>query len=148
MKAKVLTDRVKARYGAAAGGTDSVVEITARPTDVPGVVASLKEAGFSYLNFVSARDLVKDHIELVYRLFSYEDGADAVVRVLLDRNKPEVQSICGIFRTAEWHERETAEMFGVNFTGHPCLKRLLLPEGVTAPLRKDFRHGDMTPLPT
>lgn len=147
MKAKELADSVRARYGRAAGGTDSVVEISAGPREALGVVASLKEAGFSYLNFVSAKDLVKDHIELVYRLFSYEAGADAVVKVLLDRNKPEVPSICGVFRTAEWHERETAEMFGVNFTGHPCLSRLLLPDGVTAPLRKDFRHADMVPLP-
>lgn len=103
---------------------------------------------FGQLNFVTAVDwMANNMIEVVYRLYSYETNDNAVIRVKLDRAKPEVESICGVYRTAEWHEREAAEMFGINFLNHPDLKRLVLPEGVDKPLLKDFKADDFIQLP-
>ena len=53
-----------------------------------------------------------------------------------------------LFRTAEWHERETAELFGIVFAGHPDPRRLLLPDDLEGfPLRKDFAHPNLVRLP-
>jgi NADH:ubiquinone oxidoreductase subunit C len=63
-----------------------------------------------------------------------------VVKSKLNRDKPEIETICNIWRTAEFHEREVYEMFGVNFLLHPDLRLLILPEGWEGknPMRKDF----------
>jgi NADH-quinone oxidoreductase subunit C len=56
-----------------------------------------------------------------------------------DGNPPSIQSVVEIWRTADWHERETAEMFGIKFLNHPDPRKLLLPDEWQAhPLRKDF----------
>lgn len=144
---KETPESVCKRFGGVMIGPDSVLEIAAGPREARYAVAALKEAGFSHLNFVTAKDLSGGQLEVIYRLFSYETAADATVRTKVDAGKPELPTVSDIFRTAEWHERETAEMFGIVFLGHPCPRRLLLPEGVEAPLRKDFRHEDLTPLP-
>jgi NADH:ubiquinone oxidoreductase subunit C len=103
---------------------------------------------FSQLNFVTAVDWIANNvIEVIYRLTSYENGDSAVIRAKLDRQKPEVNTVSDIFRTADWHEREAAEMFGIKFINHPDPNRLLLPDGIDAPLRKDFKNEDMISLP-
>jgi NADH:ubiquinone oxidoreductase subunit C len=62
-----------------------------------------------------------------------------VVKVKLDRETPVIQTVSDIWRTAEFHEREVFELFGVNFTGHPDLRKLILPDDWTGyPLRKDY----------
>jgi NADH:ubiquinone oxidoreductase subunit C len=63
-----------------------------------------------------------------------------VVKSKLDRNTPEIRTVSDIWRTAEFHEREVFELFGVNFTDHPDLRLLILPDGWEGkfPLRKDF----------
>jgi NADH-quinone oxidoreductase subunit C len=61
------------------------------------------------------------------------------LRVVLDREKPEVPSLSGIWKTADWHEREAYDFFGIQFTGHPNLTRILLPADWEGhPLRKDY----------
>lgn len=84
--------------------------------------------------------------ELVYRLRSAGTGAALVVRVCLDDEAgdgPTVDSVATLFDSADWLEREAAELFGIRFRGHPGLRRLLLDEAVDgAPLRRDFVSGD------
>ncbi|MCE5299655.1 MAG: NADH-quinone oxidoreductase subunit C [Spirochaetia bacterium] len=113
------------------------------------VIKTLKEElGYTQLNFVTAIDWpANNNIEVIYRLYNYDTNSDAVIRVKLDRTKPEIATISDIFSTANWHERETAEMFGITFLGHPDPNRLILPDGVIAPLRKDYKDAAMIPLP-
>ena len=65
---------------------------------------------------------------------------DFVVKVKLDRENPVIDTVSDRWRTAEFHEREVYELFGVNFQGHPDLRLLILPDGWEGknPLRKDF----------
>jgi len=108
--------------------------------------ALVEIAGFIF-NDLGARFIIatgldnKDSFEVLYH-FSF-DGQNKIVnlRVILDRNKPEVDSLTKIIKSSSWIEREMSELLGINFKGHPNLKRLLLdddwPEG-KYPLRKDY----------
>ena len=82
----------------------------------------------------------KTHLTMVYHLRSTTSRDNIVVRVNLDRNKPEIRSVSDIWKTANFHEREVYEMFGVNFLNHPDLRLLILPDGWEGknPMRKDF----------
>ena len=66
-----------------------------------------------------------------------------MLKVVLDREKPEVDSVVDFWRTAEWHEREAFDLIGVKFLGHPDLRRILLPADWEGhPLRKDYQHQE------
>jgi NADH-quinone oxidoreductase subunit C len=85
----------------------------------------------------------KNTMEVVYTLYSIPYAHALHVRVMLDRNAPELQTASFIWRTAEWHEREAFDLLGINFLGHPDLRRILLPanwEGY--PLRKDYKEQE------
>jgi NADH:ubiquinone oxidoreductase subunit C len=94
---------------------------------------------FNYLFCLTCIDW-KTHLTMVYHLSSTQYRHNIVVKAKLDRNNPEIESVSHIWRTAEFHEREVYEMFGVNFLNHPDLRLLILPDGWEGknPLRKDF----------
>lgn len=94
---------------------------------------------FDYLFCLTCIDW-KTHLTMVYHLSSTRYRHNMVVKAKLDRNNPEIESVSHIWRTAEFHEREVFEMFGVNFLNHPDLRLLILPDGWEGknPLRKDF----------
>lgn len=82
----------------------------------------------------------KTHMTMVYHLTSTRHRHYLVVKVKLDRAKPETETVSALWPTAEFHEREVYELFGVNFLNHPDLRLLILPDGWEGknPLRKDF----------
>lgn len=82
----------------------------------------------------------KTHLTMVYHLSSTTYRHNMVIKAKLDRNHPEIETVSHIWRTAEFHEREVYEMFGVNFLNHPDLRLLILPDGWEGknPMRKDF----------
>lgn len=149
MTAAELLKELAEKHGAAPSSPGAApLDATLPAAALPAALGLLKAAGYAVLSFLSARDLqAEGKIELSYFLIAPGSGAEAVLRARLDRGAPEAPTASRVFAAADWHERETAEMFGVKFAGHPYPQRLLLPEGVTAPLRKDFRHPDMVPLP-
>jgi NADH-quinone oxidoreductase subunit C len=94
---------------------------------------------FDYLFCLTCIDW-QTNLTMIYHLTSTRFRHTIVVKSKLDRSKPEIESVSSIWRTAEFHEREVYEMFGVNFLNHPDLRLLILPEGWEGknPLRKDF----------
>jgi NADH:ubiquinone oxidoreductase subunit C len=82
----------------------------------------------------------KTHLTMVYHLSSTRYRYNIVVKSKLDRTTPEIETICDIWRTAEFHEREVYELFGVTFLNHPDLRLLILPDGWEGknPMRKDY----------
>ena len=79
---------------------------------------------------------------LAYHLTSLQSGSRVRLRVWAGAVDPEVESVTSVWPTANWHEREVFDMFGVRFTGHPDLCRILMPfdwEG--HPLRRDYPIG-------
>ena len=98
---------------------------------------------FNYLTDVTAVDYRDPErpLEVVYQLRSLHRKADLRVKVALDKRAPlEVRSVYDLWRGSDWLEREVFDMFGVTFTGHPDLRRILMWETYTEgyPLRKDF----------
>jgi len=95
-----------------------------------------------FIESITGVDWIKDdQLEVVYDFSRYDfDLCRVVIRTRLDRSKAEVPTITDIYAGANWHERETAEFFGINFVGHPHLIPLLLPEDADFhPLLKDFK---------
>ena len=82
----------------------------------------------------------KTHLTMVYHLSSTTFRHNIVIKSKLDRSNPEIETVSTIWRTAEFHEREVYEMFGVNFINHPDLRLLILPDGWEGkkPMLKDF----------
>lgn len=100
---------------------------------------------FDMLSCLTALDNGPDAgtMEVVYNLYSIPLGHQLTIKVMLERDNPEVPSVSSVYKTAEWHEREAFDLFGIRFTGHPDMRRILLPadwEGF--PLRKDYKHQD------
>jgi NADH:ubiquinone oxidoreductase subunit C len=94
---------------------------------------------FNYLFCLTCIDW-KTHLTMVYHLSSTKHRHNIVIKSKLDRNNPEIETVSHIWRTADFHEREVYEMFGVNFLNHPDLRLLILPDGWEGknPMRKDF----------
>ncbi len=81
----------------------------------------------------------KTHLTVVYHLTSTTHRLPIVIKIKLDRTNPQVETVSDIWRTAEFHEREVYELFGVQFLHHPDLRRLILTDDFNGfPLRKDF----------
>lgn len=77
--------------------------------------------------------------EVNYHLFSTEHYGRLRLKVLLSEDAPKVPTVTNIWKTADWHERETYDLFGVIFDGHPDLRRILLPSDFDGhALRKDY----------
>lgn len=94
---------------------------------------------FDYLFCLTCVDF-KTHLHMVYHLSSTTHRHNLVVKVKLDPTLAEVETVSHIWRTAEFHEREVYEMFGVKFLNHPDLRLLILPDGWEGknPMRKDY----------
>jgi len=94
--------------------------------------------GFDYLFCLTCIDW-KTHLTMVYHLSSTIHRHNIVVKANLDRDNAAIETVSNIWRTAEFHEREVYELFGVKFLNHPDLRRLILADDFIGwPLRKDF----------
>ena len=93
---------------------------------------------FDYLFCLTCVDW-KTHFTMVYHLTPTNHRHTLVVKSKLDRNNPEIETVSDTWRTAEFHEREVYDLFGVKFLNHPDLRRLLLTDDWEGwPLRKDY----------
>lgn len=93
---------------------------------------------FDYLFCITCVDW-KTHLTMVYHLTSTVHRVPLVIKAKLDRAAPKIETVSDIWRTAEFHEREVYDLFGVQFGNHPDLRRLILTDDFEGyPLRKDF----------
>jgi len=139
-----LAKELKQRFG------DDIIEtstylgqnfVVAKPAGVIPLVEYLKlEADFDYLVDITAVDWPKraDRFDLVYILYSFSRNERMRVKTYIPEGyKPETAT--GVHLTANWLEREVYDMFGIEFAGHPDMRRILLPDGWEGfPLRKDY----------
>ena len=113
--------------------------------DAPGqfhrMALQLRQAADLDFDFLFCMTCVdwKTHLSMVYHLSSTKHRHTLVVKSTLDRSLPEIETVSDIWRTAEFHEREAYDLFGVRFLKHPDLRRLFLTdEWVGYPMRKDY----------
>jgi len=129
-------------------------QVPFRPVDpgIPGLVVPLESLvdvcrylkttpglEFDYLASVTAIDYL-DRIDVVYQIRSLKHHRDLTLRIEVDRDESVAPSVTGVWRAADFQEREIYDLMGVTFTGHPNLKRILLYDEFDGhPLRKDWR---------
>lgn len=138
-----FTDKVIQIIYVRAGRTKILVP----PNEIVSVAKFIKDSlGLDHAESVSGTDYPKDNqIEVIYHLSSYSNEKLSshvlALSTRVDRNECRLPSLIDVFNSAEYHERETFEMLGVYFEGHPRNERFLLPEDWAdiPPLRKEFR---------
>jgi NADH-quinone oxidoreductase subunit C len=110
--------------------------------DVCNALKTAPDAKFDFLADLCGVDRgveEEPRFEVNYHLFSTTKHHRLRLKVVLDENSVHVPTVTGVWRTANWHERETFDLFGIVFDGHPDLRRILLPEDWQGhALRKDF----------
>ena len=109
------------------------------------------DLGFNYLVDLSSVDEgdQSPRFTLVYELYGYTHRCHLRIKTAVSEEDPILPTVCDVWRTANWHEREVYDMMGIGFKGHPDLRRILMWEGYPYfPLRKDFPlSGKPTALP-
>ncbi len=122
------------------GTADNVLWVKpSRVADVAGFMKSDDGLDFNFLNSISAIDYI-NHFEVVYHLTSMNKQHTAIIKTRLDgREELSLPSVYHLWRGADFQEREIWDLMGINFSGHPNLKRIMLWEGFEGhPLRKDY----------
>ncbi len=117
-------------------------EITVPPDKLHAILLKLKdnsESPFDFLDCLTGVDYGQD-LGVIYHLRSTLHGHTIVVKSRTsDRNDPQFDSVCDIWKAAEFLEREVYDLFGIKFSGHPDLRRLFLDSSWGFPLRKDYK---------
>jgi NADH-quinone oxidoreductase subunit C len=165
MNPSAILERLQRRFGAKITGSnleaiDPWIEVAVEALpEVCGYLRDDAELKFNFLHCISGVDYCEPdpkkaakvewqpHLEVLYHLSSLVHRHRLVVKVILPRWKdgvegqlPEVPTVSGLWRTADWHEREVYDLSGVRFLGHPDFRRILCPEDWAGhPLRKDYQ---------
>ena len=110
------------------------------PERRPAALAMLKTLGFDFYSFCCGVDWPDENkIEIFDHVYSISRRVHVTLKCAVDRSNPRVPTAIEVYAGADWHEREAWELFGVTFTGHPRLRRLLLPDWQEGyPMRKDY----------
>ncbi len=119
--------------------------LTVAREDILKAAVGLKEAGFDLLTFVAGVDM-PDSIKLTYRVYSskQKNQVAVIIKTEVPKSDPVIDSLTPIWSSANWHERETYDLLGVEFKGHPDPRRMFMPEDwVGYPLRKDYKDDRM-----
>jgi NADH-quinone oxidoreductase subunit C len=120
---------------------DPYLNVDARSiVDVCRYLRDDPETAFEVLSDLTALDLPKeDSLQVVYHLYSYSKRHQIVLKADLPRETASVSTMEGVWKAANWLEREVFDLFGVMFEGHTDLRRIMLPEDwIGHPLRKDY----------
>ena len=144
MTPQEIFDNLQVKFG------DRIIDFTEnldpwlrlKPEAIAGVCQYLRndpELDFESLMCLSGVDY-EDRLTVVYHLGSSEKKHKIVLKVEVGRDDPEVPTVEGVWRVANWHEREAYDMFGIVFKGHSDLRRILCPDDWEGwPLRKDYK---------
>lgn len=116
--------------------------VNIEPTDWKFLALELRKDTSLFFDFIFCLTCIdwKTHLTMVYHLDSTKFRHNIVIKSKLDAGNPSIETVSDIWKTANFHEREVYEMFGVNFISHPDLRLLILPDGWEGkkPMLKDF----------
>ncbi|HZO81030.1 MAG TPA: NADH-quinone oxidoreductase subunit C [Candidatus Binataceae bacterium] len=151
----MLLDKLKQRFGAtilaaeSAHGQETIVVTRERALELMRALRDEPDFGFNFLADLTAVDWVErtPRFEVVYHLRAL--GRGGALRVKVGAGEPDlwVYSVTGLWKSADWLERECYDMFGIRFEGHPDLRRILLYDSFEGhPLRKDYPVNRRQPM--
>ncbi len=146
MEAKEIYGRLEQQFSGKVSGfcedvADPYLRVDSQAiVDVCHYLRDNADLKFEILSDLTAVDWPKENkIQVVYHLYSYSKRHQIVLKVDLPREDPHVPTMEGVWKAANWFEREVFDLFGVVFEGHSDLRRIMLPEDwVGHPLRKDY----------
>ncbi|MBM4387268.1 MAG: NADH-quinone oxidoreductase subunit C [Deltaproteobacteria bacterium] len=153
MNFETIAENLKEKFGEQALSVNPAAKenyIVIQPQSLKQAMSYLRnDLKFDFLMSLTAVDLKgleeSGNFRMVYHLYSYENRSAAVLKTELPRDNPEIETVSDIWATANWHEREVFDLFGIRFNGHPDLRRIMLPdEWEGHPLRKDFVEKEGT----
>ena len=141
-----IHDSLKAKFGdkvidlTETSGVDPYIRVHADVVgDLCAFLSDDEEMAFESLACLSGVDY-PEHLTVVYHLFSTPHLHSIVIKTEVGRDDPHVPTVEGVWKVANWHERETYDMFGIVFDGHSDLVRILCPDDWEGwPLRKDYK---------
>ncbi len=152
MDAKAIHEKLVAAFGERVTGVNLEVAspFAVVATDAIAEIAAFCKAekglAFDNLMNLSGVDYPKEappRMEVVYHLLSYTHGHTFALKIHVPREDPRAPTVEGVWGVANWHEREAYDLFGIAFTGHSDLRRILLPDDwIGHPLRKDWQDPD------
>lgn len=151
MDAQSIFNHLGAKVGDAvydfttAGTKDPFFKVKAdRWLDVARTLRDDPALQFDFMNNITAVDWIKQaRIDVVYHLWSYGLKHGCVCKIELPRDNPLLASVAPLWKAADWNEREQYDLFGVQFTGHPDLRRIMLPDDWPGhPMRKDYKEAE------
>ncbi len=142
-------DKLKERFGAESFTTsefrDNVRAHVSSEKVLPVLECLKNECGYDFLVDLTAADYMgyptatTDRFGVIYCLLNTVDGNRFYMKTFVNDPEPALPSCYSLWKGADWMEREVYDMFGIRFTGHPDLRRILMPEEFTSyPLRKDY----------
>lgn len=144
---ELIIEKVKQNF------SDAVEEISDERGDLAITVKSSAVLAFSKflkendeLRFLMCKDVTaidwatrKNRFTVVYHVYSFDLNFNLRIKSNLVSESPEIESVCPVWESANWYERETFDMYGIKFLHHPDLRRMYMPEGFEYhPLRKEF----------
>lgn len=121
------------RIAFTASKTKTYIDVLVAPTDLLELVSGMKgntDLDFDFFNNLTAIDMQEEGLAAKYFFASYRHNHSVQVTVMTPPGNPHIPSLVALYPTADWHEREAAEMVGLVFDGHPNPKNLLLDEDV------------------
>lgn len=141
-KLKDLVDQLNEKFVGKVSLSEDQQSLIVPANEIYVVLKAIKEAGaFNFLADLTAVDY-PERFEVVYHLMNLEDAGLVRVKVFLAKDHPEIDSAVSLWKSADVMERETFDLMGIIFTGHPDLKRILCPDDFEGyPLRKDYKMG-------
>jgi len=137
---KALADNLNQKFAGRVGVSEDEKSLIIAPDEIIKVLKEIKEnTDFTFLEDITAVDY-PDNFTVVYHLMSLTDAKVLRVKSVLDKEDPHIDSAVPLWNSANVMERETYDLLGVIFDGHPELKRILCPDDFDGhPLRKDFK---------
>ncbi len=147
MNANEIHEKIKSQFpdGVVEFKSEGVIDplIVVRPDlirEISKFISEDADLRFDYLMSLSGVDFNDGNMGVVYHLYSMQKRHRIVLKVKVAKDRPDVPSVESVWKTANWHEREAFDLFGVVFLDHPDLRRILLPDDWEGyPLRKDYK---------
>ncbi len=144
---ELITDKVKEKFGAALEEVSDFRDdicLTVKSDQIVALGKFLKED--PDLQFIMCKDITaidwatrKKRFTAVYHIYSFKLNYTLRLKANIDVDPPAIETVTSVWRSADWYERETFDMYGIQFINHPDLRRMYMPEGFEYyPLRKDF----------